>query len=581
MPTTEQQVFRKIVLHNKMMNETTVDRLLSQLPNPEDAVKYLVKKEKLAANTAKQLMTLYRKQMDKVSDGGSSVLSSDESNGKPSTGESFAAMFDDILTDKPSDSASKAAASADDIVKELKAKADTSKNEDRAESTTSAAAAAVVEIEGGAKPVTDPAAGFTEFADQETVKVDDLFGDDEAEEDDLPMLQRDDNAKGDEDLAQESGQAPAAQEKKPAKLSAVSVDPADKELLHNILRAARKIKASDVHITAGLVPIVRVVGKLQDMDFPPILPEQSRKSLLALANERRYTEFLERSDLDFCYDAGPELGRFRTNFMIEQHGMNGVFRLIDTKVPSFEELGLPDQVRRLTDYSHGMVLVTGPKGCGKTTTLAAMVDLLNSTRKEHIIMIEDPIEYVHPKKKAHLNQREVGTHTKTFGTALRAALREAPDIIVVGEMRDVETTSMAITAAETGHLVLATMHTPDALRTIDRVLDVFPPKEQSQIRAMLSESLRGVVSQSLIPNVDETSLELALEILINTPAIGNVIRENRTFQLRGMMQTGRKLGMELMDDSLIKLAKEGRISRAEAISRATEFDYVRQGLVKK
>ncbi|MFP6692738.1 MAG: ATPase, T2SS/T4P/T4SS family, partial [Pirellulales bacterium] len=201
--------------------------------------------------------------------------------------------------------------------------------------------------------------------------------------------------------------------------------------------------------------------------------------------------------------------------------------------------------------------------------------------QEHIILIEDPIEFIHPRKKAHVNQREVGTHTKSFGNALRAALREAPDIIVVGEMRDLETTSLAITAAETGHLVLATMHTPDALRTIDRVLDVFPPKEQSQIRAMLAESLRGVVSQALIPNTDETSLELAIEILVNTPAIGNLIRENRTFQLRGLMQTGRKLGMGLMDDSLIKLAKEGRISREQAIVRATDHDYVREGVVSK
>ncbi len=578
MPTTEQQVFKKIVLHNKMMNEATVDRLLSQLPDPEDAVKYLVKKDKLAAATAKQLLSLYRKGLKKNGEGGNSDIGSKNSPNKPSTDDSFAAMFDDILTDRPTDSA-QPAASAADIVKELNSNENSAGKNNRAESTTSAAAAAVVELQGAANPVTDPAAGFTDFPSQETVPVDDLFEDDE----DLPVLQRDD-ASG-EKPAKAAGQNAATDE--PAdKLSQAespddSVDPADKELIHNILRMARKIKASDVHITAGLPPIVRVVGKLQDLDLPAIPPEQTRKSLMAMTNARRRAEFLERNDLDFCYDAGPELGRFRTNFMIEQQGMDGVFRLIDTEVPSFEQLGLPEQVKRLTDYSQGMILITGPKGCGKTTTLAAMVDLLNTTRQEHIILIEDPIEFIHPRKKAHVNQREVGTHTKSFGNALRAALREAPDIIVVGEMRDLETTSLAITAAETGHLVLATMHTPDALRTIDRVLDVFPPKEQSQIRAMLAESLRGVISQALIPNTDETSLELALEILVNTPAIGNLIRENRTFQLRGLMQTGRKLGMGLMDDSLIKLAQEGRISREQAIVRATDHDYVREGVVSK
>jgi len=206
------------------------------------------------------------------------------------------------------------------------------------------------------------------------------------------------------------------------------------------------------------------------------------------------------------------------------------------------------------------------------------VDLLNSTRNEHMILLEDPIEYVHKNKKCHINQREVGTHTKTFGNALRAALREAPDIIVVGEMRDLETTSLAISAAETGHLVLATLHTPDAIRTIGRVLDVFPPEEQGQIRAMLSESLRGIVSQQLIPNSAGDSLELALEILVNTAAIGNMIREDRTFQLRGMMQTGRKQGMQLLDDSLIELFRAGKISKQEVFSRATEEEYVQKEL---
>ena len=334
------------------------------------------------------------------------------------------------------------------------------------------------------------------------------------------------------------------------------------------------MNASDVHITAGLSPMVRLAAKLKIMDRPVLSATETEGALLALLDDGRRSEFLEHLDLDFCYDGGEQLGRFRTNFLSEQAGMDAVFRLIDTEVPNFEKLGLPEQIKRFTEYSQGMVLITGPKGSGKTTTLAAMVDLLNRTRQEHIIVIEDPIEFVHPNKMAHINQREVGTHTKSFGNAMRAALREAPDIIVVGEMRDLETTSLAISAAETGHLVMATLHTPDALRTIGRVLDVFPPKEQAQIRAMLSESLRGIVSQQLVPSTDGNSLELAVEILVNTSAIGNMIREDRTFQLRGIMQTGRKIGMVLLDDSLVRLVKEGRISKEEACLRATEEEYV-------
>jgi len=231
---------------------------------------------------------------------------------------------------------------------------------------------------------------------------------------------------------------------------------------------------------------------------------------------------------------------------------------------------------RFTEYAVGIVLITGPKGCGKTTTLASMVDLINSTRREHIITIEDPIEFVHQCKEGHLNQREVGTHTKSFGRALRAALREAPDVIVVGEMRDLETTSLAITAAETGHLVLATLHTPDTIRTIGRVLDVFPPKEQGQIRAMLSESLRGVILQRLVPTVDGKSVELAIEILVNNTAVGNTIREDRMFQMRGLMQTGKRLGMVLMDDSLLELVEAGKITFEEGLEQSVDTGYFKK-----
>jgi twitching motility protein PilT len=286
---------------------------------------------------------------------------------------------------------------------------------------------------------------------------------------------------------------------------------------------------------------------------------------------------VEHWDLDFCYEDAT-LGRFRTNYFYDQSGICGVFRIIPPKVPSFEELRLPDIVRRFTEYRVGIVLVTGPKSCGKTSTLAAMIDHVNRSRREHVITLEDPIEYVHPCKQAHISQREVGQHTQSFSNALRAALREAPDVILVGEMRDLETTSLAITAAETGHLVLASLHTPDSVRTISAVLDVFPPKEQGQIRSMLSESLRGIVSQQLIPSTDGKSLELALEVLVNKSSIANLIREERTYQIRGVMQTGRKDGMMLLDDSLLTLYRAGKISQEEVLTRASDEAYVTKEL---
>ena len=376
-----------------------------------------------------------------------------------------------------------------------------------------------------------------------------------------------------------SDKKPAATAKKPAaKAPDLPPDASGKELMHGLLRTAREMGASDIHITSGLSPIVRVNTRLSELDMPPMSKEEVDAALLSLLNETQRARYQETNDLDFCYDGGEELGRFRTNFLSEQNGSAGVFRLIDATIPTLEELGMPETVEKFTTYAVGIVLVTGPKACGKTTTLASMVDLINRKRSEHIITIEDPIEFVHPCKMAHVNQREVGTHTKTFGNALRAALREAPDVIMVGEMRDLETTSLAVSAAETGHLVLATLHTPDAIRTIGRVLDVFPPKEQGQIRGMLSESLRGVVSQQLVPSKDGSELHLALEILVNNSAIGNMIREDRSHQLRGAMQTGKRLGMVLLDDSLVKLVNAGKIEPQEAIMRASDADYVMKEL---
>ena len=555
MASKQQQIFAKIVLHNKLLDSAAIERLLQEFSDPEDIIRNLLQTKKLAEKKGLQLLALYRKQIQKMTP---ATETQDVAAPKgPATAGADAEFNDAEALDALVEQALEEDDAEDDAEEEIESSTheitQQAEEESREELTPQASPS-----DSNEPPSLQVDLGTDST---ETSQIDD------SEEEDLPVLERDtENVSGATHATITNGD------------NSVAVDEDAKELIHDILREARDLKASDVHITAGLVPMVRQAGSLKPLDRPPLSPETTEGGLLAMVDDGRRAEFLETNDLDFCYDGGVSLGRFRTNFLREQSGVDGVFRLIDTQVPSFEQLGLPDQVKRFTEYAVGIVLITGPKGSGKTTTLAAMVDLLNSTRNEHMILIEDPIEYVHKNKKCHINQREVGTHTKTFGNALRAALREAPDIIVVGEMRDLETTSLAISAAETGHLVLATLHTPDAIRTIGRVLDVFPPEEQGQIRAMLSESLRGIVSQQLIPNSAGDSLELALEILVNTAAIGNMIREDRTFQLRGMMQTGRKQGMQLLDDSLIELFRAGKISKQEVFSRATEEEYVQKEL---
>ena len=281
-------------------------------------------------------------------------------------------------------------------------------------------------------------------------------------------------------------------------------------------------------------------------------------------------EILERTgQVDLAYDA-PGLGRFRTNVYRQARGTDAVFRAIPPEPPTLESLGLPASLAKFADYHQGLVLVTGPAGCGKSATLAALVHLINASRRDHIITIEDPIEVIHPSLSCVVNQREVGNHTQSFSRALRAALREDPDVIAIGELRDLETISLAITAAETGHLVIATLHTSSAIRTINRLLGVFPPNQQEQIRTMLSESLRAVISQRLVARADGTGRVAALEILIATKAVGNLIRENKTFQLKSVLQTGSTHGMFLLDFSLTELVKSGVITKEEGLRHAED-----------
>ncbi|MEP7071027.1 MAG: PilT/PilU family type 4a pilus ATPase [Verrucomicrobiota bacterium] len=336
--------------------------------------------------------------------------------------------------------------------------------------------------------------------------------------------------------------------------------------------------ASDIHLGVNAPPIWRMHGSLQ-----PIWPDAAR--LTASDTTRLAEGFLSgaqkellktRGDADFAYANGQ--ARFRASVVRQRLGTDLVFRIINTHVRTMDELGLPEHLKLLTRYHNGLILVTGAVGSGKSTTLAALVEQINLERHEHIITLEDPIEYVFEPKNCHITQREVHTHTASFGAALRGALREDPDVIMVGEMRDLETISLAITASETGHLVLGTLHTGTAARTLDRLLDVFPPDQQEQIRIMVSESLRGIISQQLVPRADGTGRVLALETLTNTPAVSNVIREAKTFMLPGIIQTGRKQGMQLMDDTLLHLSSQGLISNDEVMARADQKQVVRQHL---
>jgi len=350
--------------------------------------------------------------------------------------------------------------------------------------------------------------------------------------------------------------------------------------LDKILKTAVELKASDVHIMVGMPPVMRLFGEIERLPGFDTLDEKTTAEMLTgIMTEDQYSDFKVHKEVDFCYEI-PELSRFRTNVYIEERGTGAAFRIIPSKIVSVEEIGIADAIKDLTRLSNGLVLVTGPAGCGKSTTLAALVNLVNRERGEHILTLEDPIEFIHHNIKSQVNQRQVGVHTNSFGAALRATLREDPDVILVGEMRDLETISMAITAAETGHLVFSTLHTLSAYKTIERVINVFPPSQQKQIRTMLSESLAGILSQQLIRNADGSGREVAMEILIATPSIRSMIRDEKTYQIPGYMQAGRKHGMCMLDDNIVELLKAGRVDPKHALQMATDKEFVRSILSK-
>jgi twitching motility protein PilT len=327
--------------------------------------------------------------------------------------------------------------------------------------------------------------------------------------------------------------------------------------------------ASDLHLTSGLPPALRIRGEIERVKYKVLDSDDLRGMLYEIAPEQKIKQFEESGDIDFGYEI-PGLARYRANFFMQKNGVGAVFREIPSAIMTAEQLGLPEVVSKLATLPRGLVLVTGPTGSGKSTTLAAIVDVANRARKDHIITVEDPIEFVHQSQGCIVNHREVGVHTDSFSTALRGALREDPDVILVGEMRDLETISLAVEAASTGHLVFSTLHTSSAYKTVDRVIEVFPSNEQPLIRSTLSDGLRAVIAQTLFKRIDRKGRVVALEILIANPAVRNLIREGKTHQIPSMIQTGKKYGMILLDDSIMDLFTKGMISAEEAYAKANE-----------
>ncbi|MFA6040419.1 MAG: type IV pilus twitching motility protein PilT [Methylophilus sp.] len=343
--------------------------------------------------------------------------------------------------------------------------------------------------------------------------------------------------------------------------------------ISDLLAFSVKNKASDLHLSAGLPPMIRVHGDVRKINLPAMDHSEVHGLIYDIMNDNQRKVYEETLECDFSFEI-PELARFRVNAFNQQRGAGAVFRTIPSKILTLEELNCPAVFKDIADTPRGIVLVTGPTGSGKSTTLAAMVDYINDNEMAHILTVEDPIEFVHYSKKCLINQREVGPHTLSFANALRSALREDPDVILVGEMRDLETIRLALTAAETGHLVFGTLHTSSAAKTIDRIVDVFPAAEKDMVRSMLSESLRAVISQTLCKTKDGQGRVAAHEIMIGTPAIRNLIRENKVAQMYSAIQTGQNLGMQTLDQNLQDLVRRNVISANEARSKAANKDSI-------
>jgi twitching motility protein PilT len=339
--------------------------------------------------------------------------------------------------------------------------------------------------------------------------------------------------------------------------------------IDSFLKYVLENKASDLHLSAGAKPIIRKHGELEEINYQVLTNDLLKELLFEILTEEQKKKMLVKKDLDFAYEI-PSVSRFRVNFFLQRRGLAAAFRAIPSTILSVEELGMPEKILMFTNLNRGLVLVTGPTGSGKSTTLAAIIDYINKNRKEHILTVEDPIEFVHPNQGCLVNQREIHSHSESFATALRAALREDPDVILVGEMRDLETIELAITAAETGHLVFGTLHTSSAAKTVDRIIDAFPVSQQAQIRTMLGGSLKGVVAQQLLKRSDKSGRVAAVEILFANAAIANLIREGKTFQIPSMIQMGKAEGMQLLDQAIMELLMQKIVSPEEAYVKAND-----------
>ncbi len=338
-------------------------------------------------------------------------------------------------------------------------------------------------------------------------------------------------------------------------------------VIHTYFKEMKERGASDLHMVIGFPPLLRLHGELSPLDHPELTPESNRKILYEILSPEQRKQVERDRDFDMAYEL-KDVGRFRCNFLYQHRGIGAVFRIIPTKILTLEQLNLPPVLTTIAEYKSGLILVTGPTGSGKSTTLAAIIDYINRTRPAHIITIEDPLEFIHQNKQCVFTQREIGTHAKTFGDALRSAGREDPDIILVGEMRDLETIGMALTCAELGILVFGTLHTNSAVKTIDRIINAFPSEQQPQTRTMLSESLKAVVAQQLLKTKDGAGRCAANEILIGSPALAGMIRESKISQIGSFIQTGSKSGMQTMDQHLMKLIQEGKITKEAAHEKA-------------
>jgi twitching motility protein PilT len=341
-----------------------------------------------------------------------------------------------------------------------------------------------------------------------------------------------------------------------------------------IFRMVMENGASDLHMVTGARPMLRVQGELRPIDYAELTPDLAHALLEEILTEGQKETLAAEGDVDFAYEV-PGVVRLRCNVYRQHRGIAGAFRLLPNRILTVEELGLPSHIKEFCNQVKGLVVVTGPPGSGKSTTLAALIDYINSDRRRHILTIEDPIEYIHPNKKSLVNQREVGRNASSFPRALRAALREDPNIILVGEMRDLETISLALTAAETGQLVFGTLHTTSAPQTVDRIIDAFPADQQEQVRVMLSEGLRGVIAQKLIPRSDGKGRIPAVEILVATKAVAALIRDRKTYQIPSAMQIGKKEGMQRIDDEIVRLVRDGIVGSQDAFLFANEKEAIR------